>query len=569
MRRFGLLCLAVLFALACDDSGEKASCIEGAYEQCSCASGASGTRLCSNGKLGDCVCGSVEQQGDACDGVRCNAYEQCVDGSCELRPGRCDSDGDCGEGQACDVAAHTCGAAGASCDALACASHQECVEQAGTAACRAREGFCDGSGDCPSPAASRCDAATHQCVDACSGISCASYEQCAEGACVLADGRCLGDGDCAGVSGKPKCSAEKWCVSNTAADLCEGVTCEEYASCREGQCVLNAGRCASAEDCASQAALTACDTASHTCVDPCALANCDASYQRCVGGACELAPGKCASDGDCSGSAPKCDAASHTCVARCAGVSCASYEQCAEASGTCALREGMCADARDCPAEKGHCDATHTCVQEDQCSWRNCGDGATCSNLGGAAVCNCPFATTWGGSACRPLSDAEKVNWCSIAWVEGWDSSWESSGKTSPIVTDFAVGADLTVYAQVYVENPAGGSITGKDKEAPSNVRAELLYTEEAVTLPLEPHRFTRVEAQLNRDFSCSGIACNNHEYMARLPSDRPASLRFVFRYSRDEGASWNYCGPLEQDKTLVQSSSADQLGTANIADVK
>ncbi|MBQ4334596.1 MAG: hypothetical protein IJC63_04435, partial [Myxococcaceae bacterium] len=113
MRRFGLLMgLALLFALACDESTENDGCAEGAYEQCTCDSGATGTRLCSNGEFGDCVCSTPLPPVDACDGVQCEAHEQCVSGACQLLPGRCDSNDDClAETPVCDGETNTCVAA--------------------------------------------------------------------------------------------------------------------------------------------------------------------------------------------------------------------------------------------------------------------------------------------------------------------------------------------------------------------------------------------------------------------------------------------------------------------------
>ena len=510
MRRFGLLGLALLFAIACDDSDERASCIEGAYEQCSCDSGATGTRLCSNGALGACVCSSVVPVPDACEGVQCDAHETCVSGSCELRPGRCDSDADCAGSSTpvCEVSTKHCiaGQEAGLCGGEVCPSHKSCVN----GACVLKPGACDRDADCGDDSAPICDGDAHACVTRCHGVSCESYEACAEatGTCALQEGRCISDGDC--PVDKPACNASHVCVEDLETDPCNGVSCQPHEYCLDGACVLNSG--------------------------------------------------KCNSDRDCPDSTPKCDGDAHACVTRCHGVSCESHEACAEATGTCALQEGRCNSDGDCSVSAPICDAAHTCVASDPCASKSCGASATCSNVNGYAFCNCPFGQKWSSSGCVPLSEDEKVNWCSIQWVTGWDSA-----LTPPIVTDFAVGSEQIVYAQVYVANPAGGSLTGEGKEEPTNVRAELLYTAEEVTLPLEPHRFTKVTATRNMNFSCSGETCNNNEYMAALPTDKAANLRFVFRYSRDMGTTWNYCGLLEQATTLVDSSTVDQLGTANI----
>ncbi|MBR2978388.1 MAG: hypothetical protein IKC51_00460 [Myxococcaceae bacterium] len=555
MRRFGLLMgLALLFALACDESTENDGCAEGAYEQCTCDSGATGTRLCSNGEFGDCVCSTPLPPVDACDGVQCEAHEQCVSGACQLLPGRCDSNDDClAETPVCDGETNTCVAAEESdlCGGEVCPSYKSCLNDE----CVLSPGACESDNDC-TEYQPKCDIAAHACVARCHGVSCESYEQCDEstGACELAEGRCANDSDC--PSERPNCSSSHVCVEDLNNDPCNGVTCESHEYCSEGNCLLNPGRCDVDGDCSGST--PKCDTSAHNCVARCHGVSCE-SYEQCVEatGTCELKAGACESDGDCSGSTPKCDTGTHTCVADaetslCAGVTCTNGAQCDEATGHCVnVDEIVCAADSDCPSFANICDDLGACVDQNQCTWRTCDPPATCTNNGGYAQCNCVFGYKHNvGSGCLALTEDEAVVWCGIQWVTGWDNNQ----------TDFSVGDEVIVYAQVYVPN-----VTGQGREEPNGVKAELLTTTGEVILPLEIHRFTRIPATRNEAFSCSDNSCNNHEYMAALPTSEAANLRFVFRYSRDNGTSWNYCGVSGEDSLLNASSTADKFGTVNI----
>lgn len=555
MRRFGLLMgLTLLFALACNETENSEGCAEGAYEQCTCDSGAAGMRLCSNGEFGDCVCSTPQPPVDACDGVQCEAHEQCVSGACELLPGRCDSNDDCqAETPVCDGETNTCVAAEESdlCGGEVCPSYKSCLNDE----CVLSPGACESDNDC-TEYQPKCDLSAHACVARCDGVSCESYEQCAEatGTCELAEGRCANDIDC--PSERPACSSSHVCVEDLNNDPCNGVTCESHEYCSEGNCLLNPGRCDVDGDCSG--GTPKCDTSAHNCVARCHGVSCQ-SYEQCVEatGTCELKAGACESDGDCSGGTPKCDISSHTCVADaetslCAGVTCTNGAQCDEATGDCVnVDEIFCAADSDCPSFANICDDLGACVDQNQCTWRPCEAPATCTNNGGYAQCNCVFGYKHNvGSGCLALTQDEAVGWCGIQWVTGWENNQ----------IDFAVGDEVIVYAQVYVEG-----ITGKNNDEPAGVKAELLTTTGEVILPLEIHRFTRIPATLNKDFSCSDNSCNNHEYMAALPTSEAANLRFVFRYSRDNGTSWNYCGVSGEGSLLNASSTADKFGTVNI----
>lgn len=568
MRRFGLLMgLALLFALACDESTENDGCAEGAYEQCTCDSGATGTRLCSNGEFGDCVCSTPLPPVDACDGVQCEAHEQCVSGACQLLPGRCDSNDDClAETPVCDGETNTCVAAEESdlCGGEVCPSYKSCLNDE----CVLSPGACESDNDC-TEYQPKCDIAAHACVARCHGVSCESYEQCDEstGACELAEGRCANDSDC--PSERPNCSSSHVCVEDLNNDPCNGVTCESHEYCSEGNCLLNPGRCDVDGDCSGST--PKCDTSAHNCVARCHGVSCE-SYEQCVEatGTCELKAGACESDGDCSGGTPKCDISSHTCVADaetslCAGVTCTNGAQCDEATGDCVnVDEIFCAADSDCPSFANICDDLGACVDQNQCTWRTCDPPATCTNNGGYAQCNCVFGYKHNvGSGCLALTESEAVNWCGINWVDGW--TWVGDNAPPDIATEFAVGSTVNVYGHVYLLNSVGEQLTGKGKNEVNGVKAELLYTTGEVVLPLEIHRFTRVPATFHSDFICNGKSCNNHEYMASLPTSEAANLRFVFRFSRDNGATWNYCGLPGEDSLLDASATADQFGTANI----
>ncbi|MDX9720639.1 MAG: alpha-amylase family glycosyl hydrolase [Myxococcota bacterium] len=60
--------------------------------------------------------------------------------------------------------------------------------------------------------------------------------------------------------------------TDTELPSCTGVVCEEWESCRDGQCYLNPGRCETNSDCTGG---EVCDRVAHTCVsDPCAAVDC-------------------------------------------------------------------------------------------------------------------------------------------------------------------------------------------------------------------------------------------------------------------------------------------------------
>jgi hypothetical protein len=489
--------MPMLFALGCGESGsEKPSCYEGSYTQCVCPSGAAGSRLCANGALGACVCAAAPDS-DPCDAVRCDAYQRCVSGYCEPQAGRCDSSANCGgDTPICDPTEHRCvadedGAGdGDGCDSLDCEAHQQCALDGEAATCEPKSGFCDLDADCASGsgAETKCNEVSHLCVDPCSGVSCAAYQACVGGTCALAEGRCTTSTDCATVPGKPECNTQtNYCVASVTTDPCNGVTCQNHQSCHEGTCAPNAGRCDVTADCAGQASNTACDTATHTCVNPCVLTNCDASYQQCVAGNCVLQAGKCATDGDCAATplTPECDTTSHTCVA------------------------------------------------DDPCTSMSCGAGATCSTVGDQARCNCPHGQ-WAapGSACAPVTSL--VQWCGIHWI-GVDG-WSHSQQPPDIQLDQNAPSPM-IYAWVHEYG------THVDNHTPlSGMRSEMGYTAQTVTYPIESNRFTWVEAVFNAPFICSGNDCNNHEYQAAIPTAQKGTFHFIFRFSKDSGATWAYC---------------------------
>jgi len=152
------------------------------------------------------------------------------------------------------------------------------------------------------------------------------------------------------------CAPGERCVDDVCVDPCEGVTCDEGATCRNGRCIdCRTTGCPSGELCAMR-----------TCrEDRCASAGCT-SEQACFDGECRTACGA----GDCP-SGQRC-AVDGSCEADpCASTSCDADEVCVE--GSCradACRGVGCEIGQVCAAEVG-------CV-DDPCVTVRCPSGRVC-----------------------------------------------------------------------------------------------------------------------------------------------------------------------------------------------
>ena len=85
---------------------------------------------------------------DPCDGVECEEWEECVDGSCELKDGRCFLSSDCDESEMCDDITKEC--VEDVCTGITCSGKGICSVSGGTAVCNCEHGLKPSGTDCVS-----------------------------------------------------------------------------------------------------------------------------------------------------------------------------------------------------------------------------------------------------------------------------------------------------------------------------------------------------------------------------------------------------------------------------------
>jgi hypothetical protein len=238
----------------------------------------------------------------------------CVLGTCTA----CRVSTDCGTGQVCEPASHTCATActtNAECnnglrvpgnlEALICdTTSKTCVGCQTNADCSAARPVCEpnrmqcsecaSSRDCPK-AAPACNLQTGDCVQCLTDLDCGPSEACATDH--LCHAYCRSNADC---TTKPRLFCD------TATGVC-------------GQCATNA-------DCAGGANGSICETATHACVQCAANSDCSASAPTCRNGTCI----QCTRDSECTtATLPHCDAPSNLCV------QCRTSADCPTATPTC------------------------------------------------------------------------------------------------------------------------------------------------------------------------------------------------------------------------------------------
>ncbi len=480
---------------ACGDSDDEGECRDGSYVQCYCESGASGLRQCVSGRLGACVCADAD--GGISGGTDGGSHIIIQDSDAGTDAGTPDS------------------------------GHSQVEDDAGT----------DDDAGIEQP-----DAGPQ---DPCLSVTCDAWEECAaSGDCVLSAGRCEDADDCTSAA-TPECNTQThYCVASLETDPCviNHVQCDEWKSCVDGDCRLNSGRCDAAGDCKTSAK-PVCNVSTHTCEARCASVVCN-EWESCVEstGRCKADSGRCSSASDCANTdKPVCNTSTHNCQTRCASVTCDEWKPCAESSGRCTLSSGRCDVSGDCTTDsKPVCNTgNHYCeapVVVDPCESAQCGTGATCSNQGGTAVCSCPHGQWENNGRCQ---QASIVVWCGIHWVDGWTDE----NKSDPEV---AQGSNpVTIYAWVYDTDGNGQRVTGVDKPEVTGMKAQVGYTTaSSVNYPIQAHQFVWVKADYNSQFSWDSNQqeYNNHEYMGAVPTSTRGTYRTIFRFSKDNGATWAYC---------------------------
>ncbi len=260
MKKFLLLIIPLFFLLnSCGDNSSSKNPCEGVscsnHGKCDASSGRPVCE-CDEGfhPTGQLEC--VENE-DACKDVKCEDWEECINGDCRLVSGKCNEDKDCNNGK-CDKKTHTCKEFNP-CDGVDCSNHGKCESDGygynATAKCVCDDGFhavdlnceknsvsnpCDGvtcsnHGKCEvknnSPVCN-CDEGYHsesltciEDVDPCKDVKCEDFEQCVDGNCELLDGRCRKTSDC---------KNNKICddlTNKCEEDKCKDVNCENNGVC--------------------------------------------------------------------------------------------------------------------------------------------------------------------------------------------------------------------------------------------------------------------------------------------------------------------------------------------------
>ncbi len=218
----------------------------------------------------------------------------------------CYTDGDCGAGATCNVAAGgVCEASVGACNTSNdCSLGQACVGGSCTAAC---------TGDLDCGVGELCNVGTGVCTATCVGDSCSCEDglTCNTGSGLCAQ-ECTSSADCYGNQ-----------ACNTSTNFCE-YTCTGDAECGNGQ---------------------VCNLATSMCEDPATICatNSDCSAEEI----CDLGAGVCSDPGvvdcsfhsDCGGEGFVCDPELGVCQA---GQECVSDSECASGGGVCDADAGLC-----------------------------------------------------------------------------------------------------------------------------------------------------------------------------------------------------------------------------------
>ncbi len=161
-------------------------------------------------------CGGDDEKEDKCKDVFCSEWQVCVEGECQLKPGRCNTKEECSDVEVCD-SNHNCIIQGDPCIGQTCSNHGDCIIENGLAKCNCDTGFHADGLNC-----------IEDVVNPCDNVTCDSWKTCnsTNGVCELNSGRCDSENDC---QTNYTCDSNHNCINQS--NPCEGVTCSGHGLC--------------------------------------------------------------------------------------------------------------------------------------------------------------------------------------------------------------------------------------------------------------------------------------------------------------------------------------------------
>ena len=269
--------------------------------------------LCTDDLCTATGCEHVPNTSSCDDGVFCNGFDTCADGTCQ--PGLGDP---CTAPTVCDESRHSC---------VGCGDDSHCPPDNAPdwSSCDFGGSICGLDGTQAREVTSyACNLSTHECdatmtlqMEACSRPpSETNGASCVEAA---STGKCQGGACCTGCLDGTSCNA------GTASGSCGtgGAACAGCGGgtpfCVGGACV----RCAGAADCndSNPCTTNGCNTSSGSCQHPAVADGTSCTGGVCMGGTCVAG---CTSHTDCTDPAnARCDTSTNTCVPCSAGSQCA------------------------------------------------------------------------------------------------------------------------------------------------------------------------------------------------------------------------------------------------------
>ncbi|MBN2694056.1 hypothetical protein JXR93_05295, partial [bacterium] len=189
-----------------------------------------------------------------CENVVCDSWKSCnsLNGLCELKSSRCDSETDCLENFICDEN-HNCINSINPCEGVTCSNHGSCSIVNNIAICSCENGYV---------------------ID---GLNCVDINECS-----LNTDNCHENADCTNQDGSFSCECKTGfsgdgvnSCEEITIDLCENVVCDSWKNCNSlnGLCELKSNCCDSETDCLEE---QTCDE-NHNCinsVNPCEGVTC-------------------------------------------------------------------------------------------------------------------------------------------------------------------------------------------------------------------------------------------------------------------------------------------------------
>ncbi|MBP5406783.1 hypothetical protein J6Z19_06510 [bacterium] len=416
------------------------------------------------------------------------------------------------------------------CDGITCSGHGTCDDSSGRAVC-----ICD---DC------YVQSGTLECVLDKGNPVCADTEtddhdtcgKCGEyinGDCHAKHGKCLKNSDC---GSNEQCNTDT-CFCFAVSGPCKDIDCGGHGRCKEGEaygsgygsgssyqsggiyCECEEGyiektnndkpTCVSINNDDDDAENDNHETQDDDNIDICGL---ECGFGSCVneGGSkkCECPEGYINEDND----------PTKQCIAdKCKNIHCEDWQECKPSDGSCIVVYPNCNGDDDCHSGEV-CDlAEHKCV-EDKCDGVNCGNGGVCTVEGGNTVCNCPDGYYDNNTSCTQMTKPDSM-WYGVQWPNTVYASQNDEQET--------------IYGQIYIPDQTGSSVPQH-----TDWKAQLLYKEGTgnAEYPIIAGTWHKIDADFN-----SGYNGNNHEYMAKFPTNKAGKFIYIFRYSLDNGKSWWY----------------------------